>query len=121
MGKEWLDGYRVCRRRGKSYVSTYMGVSTIDGWKIYAIGRVTRRTPGYGPLAVFELADDARGFMKQNNMYADGYALFGCRYTESEDTDLWRLGPTFERCVCVCRITGTHYADEVEPVREMAV
>lgn len=135
MEKEWVNGYKVCKREGNRLISCFMGSlpKHHGGFKIYGIGRITKRTPGYirgivsrlrkhGPLAVFRFWEDAARFIDSN--WVDGieeeWPIYKCRYIESRDADLWYPGYR-QRNLIGFRISGTYYADEVELIEEVGI
>lgn len=119
--KKWKLGYRVCLKQGARWVSTYMGREIWrTGWKVYAIGRITKRRAGYGPLAVFDSEKEARSFMG-NNMYGS-YKLFRCRYIQSDDTQYWMPhyhGGFNPKRYCQANVSGKRFADAVELISEV--
>ena len=135
MKKKWLNGYKVCKRQGNRFSSCFAGQGRMNGfgWKVYGIGTVTKRTPGfilhivsrlrkYGPLAVFRSRYSAERFIEKNHQDGVGkdWVLFKCRYIESTDENLWYPGYR-RRNLMPYRISGTYYADEVELVVEIAI
>lgn len=128
--KKWKRGYRVCKRQGNRYVSCCAGEGKY-GWKIYAVGHITKRTQGYirgiksrikkwGPLAVFDHEDAAIRFMDRYGLEDDDWVLFSCRYAESTDKDYWREGYR-GRKFCNSYVSGKRFADEVELLEEVTV
>ena len=133
MEKEWLDGYKVCKREGNRFVSCFIGTGKGRedwGFKVYRIGHITKRSPGYirgvvtrlrkyGPLAVFKHINMAISYI--NYDVEDPLVVFKCRYIKSTDDDLWLPGYRQRRLNRFARIAGTYYADEVELVEEVEV
>ena len=118
--KRWLTGYKVVKKDRTRYISCFMKKEFGRGYKVYAIGHKTIRSPGYGPLAVFRSENDARRFMKRHDMYAYSFALFKCRYTVSLDHNYWRrVGKG--RGFCTFIVIGKQCADVVELTEELVV
>ena len=118
--QKWWDGYKVVKRRSKSFTSTYMGTHTQYGSKFYSTNHITKRTRGYGPLAVFRQKASALNYMALHNFYADGYALFRCKYTASKETQYWRPGYS-GKLHCANSIKDKRFADEVRLVEEVVM
>lgn len=132
MSSEWLDGYKVVRKQKNRYVSCTIGLRKPRGYKVYAIGHVTKRSPGYlpyistrirayGPLMVFQHKDSALRYIEKH--WYDGsfdfeVKLFRCRYIPSMDTYCWLPGYR-RRNICHIYIPDERFADAVELIEEV--
>jgi hypothetical protein len=123
MKKKWKMGYKVVRIFGTNYASCVMACR---GHKVYKIGGVTKRTEGYGPLAVFTNKKHAIRFrledLKYGNYEMRKILIMRCRFVESEDNEYWTLtcGSTgvLHRVYQSPTPEGKHFADEVELIED---
>ena len=130
--KEWKAGYKVVRRQGNRYVSCIEGRDKGCGWKVYGIGHITRRTPGYirgikdriashGPLAVFQHRASAIRFMNTDRYdgRCEDAVICSCRFIESGDLQCWRPGYRI-RQLCHGYVPDERFADEVVLIEELS-
>ena len=119
MEKVWLDGYKVVQKLEKVYVSfLYNGglLTDMPRYKRYGIGKVTKRTRGDGPLAVFVNFENAQVFRKICGGSGYNNVICRIRYTESADKGYWQKSGG--------GVSGEHWqgkacADEVELIEEV--
>lgn len=119
--KKWLEGYKVVQWVGAGYVSFIC--NALDGslrYKRYGIGKVTKRTHGDGPLAVFVKLEDAVAFI--NLAGGPGYdnRVCSCRYVKSRNSTYWqKTKDDGKTSTSGAGIAGKAFADEVELVEEV--
>lgn len=122
--KKWRQGYKVVQTQGNRYISLcftrWAGiVGSLRKFKVYAVGKKTRRTRGDGPLAVCPGRQEAVD-LAENTSFVDGdIKVFKCRYLESTASGLWEYYQGTKRERCHVSPT-TIFADEVELIEEVA-
>ncbi len=118
MEEVWVDGYKVCRKQGNRYVSFFD-----FPWKIYNIGRITRRSREQGPLAVFDSREHAFAF-KDEFGAVDGTTVkvvLACRYIKSKEWVYWYITKRGRRETNRGDgIAGKCFADAVELIAEVS-
>lgn len=125
--KKWKTGYKAAQKQGNRYISfCYTGpnpivVGSIKRFKTYGIGRVTKRTRGDGPLAVFGSKQKAKALIEECGHWLQGEpVLFRCRYRESNDKGFWQYVRGERKSPKYIDALGI-FADEVELIEEVAL
>jgi len=124
MNKKRDVGYKAVQSQGNRYISfcydTWAGLAgSLRKFKVYGIGKTTKRTRGDGPLAVFPEKEEALKLVEEYGFWLDGECkVFKCRYVESKTVGLWQYYRGKYNTPHYTDPT-TIFADEVELIEEV--
>ena len=84
----YKKGFKVCYQ---NFLGKYQSAFLLGKNTEYKIGEWTKRPKECGPLAIFKYLKNAKLFIKRTEKITSMFAIFKCKYKESEEKELYYI------------------------------